>query len=225
MYQCVQSYEFNRGPVSVLGPRHQRELRSPPARVSPEWRVVAWRSVAESKQVDGRRRWGNSPTLVSGGRPRRNEAARRWSWTYHIATPAECVCTSLRSYCNGIQNDNFQTQMCCQGNPNEWYGGPALLDLYNFTETYPIGASVVTVVDGRTSRGCYSDSTSSRTLERCVGAGNVTWNLEWNRIMPGNAGAVMGSSRQASPFHRAHVTKLCIENNRCAQRLAVLLLV
>ncbi|KAI9456800.1 hypothetical protein BJY52DRAFT_1224051 [Lactarius psammicola] len=170
MYQYVQSYEFNSGPLSALGPRHQRELRSPPARVSLEWRVVAWRSAAEFQ-----RRWASSPTLAS---EERLACTPRW---------AGVVLASEQSYCNGIQNDNFQTQMCCQGNPNEWYGGPALLDLYNFTGTYPIGASVVTVVDGRTSRGCYSDSTSSRTLEQCVGAGNVTWNLEWSRVMPGNA--------------------------------------
>ncbi|KAI9449281.1 hypothetical protein BJY52DRAFT_1227867 [Lactarius psammicola] len=82
---------------------------------------------------------------------------------------------------NGIQHDNFRPNpdaphcnMACQGNPNEICGGPALLDLYNFTGTYPIGASVVAAVDGWTSRGCYSDSVPSRTLVRRIDIGNVT---------------------------------------------------
>ena len=77
--------------------------------------------------------------------------------------------------------------MGCEGAPTELCGGPALLDLYNFTGTYPIGASVVQEAGGWTSRGCYryvlalsplslsmsidcleSDSVSSRTLERRV---------------------------------------------------------
>ncbi|KAI9449280.1 WSC domain-containing protein [Lactarius psammicola] len=64
--------------------------------------------------------------------------------------------------------------MGCQGDPTELCGGPALLNLYNFTGTYPIGASVVAAADGWTSQGCYSDSISSRTLERRVDAGDVT---------------------------------------------------
>ena len=39
-------------------------------------------------------------------------------------------------------------------------GGPTLLDLYNFTGTYPIGASVaVPSVDAWVSQGCYRYST------------------------------------------------------------------
>ena len=45
--------------------------------------------------------------------------------------------------------------MNCQGAPAELCGGPALLDLYNFTGTYPIGASVVPAAGGLTSRGCF----------------------------------------------------------------------
>ncbi|KAI9449279.1 WSC domain-containing protein [Lactarius psammicola] len=82
---------------------------------------------------------------------------------------------------NGIQDGRLRQtpndrrcDMACQGDPSELCGGPALLDLYNFTGTYPIGASVVAAVDGWTSRGCYSDLVSSRTLERRVDAGNVT---------------------------------------------------
>ena len=66
------------------------------------------------------------------------------------------------------------------------------MQLYNFTGTYPLGASVVPAAGGWTSQGCYryestfvsfvsmmidralSDSVSSRTLERSVNAGNVT---------------------------------------------------
>ncbi|KAI9449273.1 WSC domain-containing protein [Lactarius psammicola] len=64
--------------------------------------------------------------------------------------------------------------MGCQGDPTKLCGGPALLNLYNFTGTYPIGASVVTAANGWTSRGCYSDSVSSRTLERRIDVGTVT---------------------------------------------------
>ncbi|KAH9032994.1 WSC domain-containing protein [Lactarius pseudohatsudake] len=67
--------------------------------------------------------------------------------------------------------------MGCQGDPTEVCGGPALLDLYNFTGTYPIGASVVAAAGGLSSRGCYSDLVSSRTLERRVNVGNVTVEL------------------------------------------------
>ncbi|KAH8991415.1 WSC domain-containing protein [Lactarius hatsudake] len=70
--------------------------------------------------------------------------------------------------------DEHLCTMGCQGDPTELCGGPALLNLYNFTGTYPIGALVVTAAGGWNSRGCYSDSTSSRTLERRVDAGNVT---------------------------------------------------
>ena len=45
--------------------------------------------------------------------------------------------------------------MGCVGAPPELCGGPALFDLYNFTGTYPIGASVVQEAGGLTSRGCY----------------------------------------------------------------------
>jgi hypothetical protein len=51
---------------------------------------------------------------------------------------------------NGLYCD-----MGCEGNPNELCGGPALLDLYNFTGTYPIGASVVPSSGAWTSIGCY----------------------------------------------------------------------
>ncbi|KAI9449274.1 hypothetical protein BJY52DRAFT_1227860 [Lactarius psammicola] len=74
---------------------------------------------------------------------------------------------------NGIEHGNFRQNpnvqncnMACQGDPTELCGGPALLNLYNFTGTYPIGASVVTAAE--------SDSPSSRALERRVDAGNVT---------------------------------------------------
>ncbi|KAH9032999.1 WSC domain-containing protein [Lactarius pseudohatsudake] len=82
---------------------------------------------------------------------------------------------------NGIQHGNFRQNpnalhcnMGCQGNPSETCGGPALLNLYNFTGTYPIGASVVPAVDGWTSRGCHSDTVSSRTLEQRIDVGSVT---------------------------------------------------
>ena len=47
--------------------------------------------------------------------------------------------------------------MGCQGNASETCGGPALLNLYNFTGTYPAGAAVVpSVTLGTwTSQGCY----------------------------------------------------------------------
>ncbi|KAN0133552.1 WSC domain containing protein [Lactarius tabidus] len=70
---------------------------------------------------------------------------------------------------NGIYCD-----MGCEGNPAELCGGPALLDLYNFTGTYPIGASVVPAAGEWNSLGCYSDTVSSRTLERSVDAGSTT---------------------------------------------------
>ncbi|KAH9967000.1 WSC domain-containing protein, partial [Russula compacta] len=77
--------------------------------------------------------------------------------------------------CEPIHRTNgANCNMGCQGNPNEICGGPALLDLYNFTGTCPVGASVVPSVNTWVSQGCYSDSTSSRTLERRVDAGNVT---------------------------------------------------
>jgi len=84
---------------------------------------------------------------------------------------------------NGIEHGNFRSDpssggwgcyMGCQGDPTELCGGSALFDLYNFTGTYPIGASVVPAAGGWSSRGCYSDLVSSRTLERRVDAGNVT---------------------------------------------------
>ncbi|KAI0263595.1 hypothetical protein BC834DRAFT_971278 [Gloeopeniophorella convolvens] len=82
---------------------------------------------------------------------------------------------------NGIQFGEFREDpdavLCnlgCQGDPTELCGGPGLLDLYNFTGTFPVGASVVPFVDAWISQGCYSDSTPSRTLERRVSAGNVT---------------------------------------------------
>jgi len=82
---------------------------------------------------------------------------------------------------NGIEHGNFRPSpnaaycnMGCQGDPSETCGGPALLDVYNFTGTYPVGAFVVPSVDTWVSRGCYSDTRSSRTLERRVDAGNVT---------------------------------------------------
>jgi len=64
--------------------------------------------------------------------------------------------------------------MGCEGNPAELCGGPALLDLYNFTGTHTGGASVVPAVGEWNSLGCYSDTVSSRTLQRSVGAGSVT---------------------------------------------------
>ncbi|KAI9449277.1 WSC domain-containing protein [Lactarius psammicola] len=70
--------------------------------------------------------------------------------------------------------DNPYCNMPCQGNPTELCGGAGRINVYNFTGTYPIGASVVGAAGGWTSRGCYSDSTSSRTLERRVDPGNVT---------------------------------------------------
>jgi hypothetical protein len=45
--------------------------------------------------------------------------------------------------------------MGCEGNPTELCGGPALLDLYNFTGTFPIGASVVPAAGEWNSLGCY----------------------------------------------------------------------
>ena len=65
---------------------------------------------------------------------------------------------------NGIENGNFRPNpdsaycnMGCQGNATETCGGPALLNVYNFTGTYPVGASVVpSVTLGTwTSQGCY----------------------------------------------------------------------
>ena len=44
--------------------------------------------------------------------------------------------------------------MGCEGDPTEACGGPALLNLYNFTGTYPIGASVVPAVGEWNSLGC-----------------------------------------------------------------------
>jgi len=47
--------------------------------------------------------------------------------------------------------------MGCQGNASETCGGPDLLNVYNFTGAYPVGASVVpSVTLGTwTSQGCY----------------------------------------------------------------------
>ena len=81
--------------------------------------------------------------------------------------------------------------MNCEGDPTETCGGQALIDLYNFTGTYPIGSSVVPSSGEWASIGCYryslaftlsnmcinhfeSDSISSRTLERSVDAGSTT---------------------------------------------------
>ncbi len=65
--------------------------------------------------------------------------------------------------------------MGCQGDPTELCGGPALLNLYNFTGTYPIGASVVTAADGWTSRGCYRFGSSFISLsERALTASKAT---------------------------------------------------
>ncbi|KAH9032990.1 hypothetical protein EDB85DRAFT_1890429 [Lactarius pseudohatsudake] len=102
----------------------------------------------------------------------------------------ECWCGSqLQHGSRFITNDNYDgiqygvyrrspdepsCIMNCQGDPSESCGGADRLILYNFTGTYPLGASVVVAVNGWTSQGCYSDSTSSRTLERRVDAGNVT---------------------------------------------------
>ncbi|KAH9173154.1 WSC domain-containing protein [Lactarius sanguifluus] len=100
----------------------------------------------------------------------------------------ECWCGSqlqhgskFFSNSDGIQDGRLRQtpnapfcNMACQGNSSEICGGPALLNLYNFTGTYPIGASVVTTAGGWTSEGCYSDSVSSRTLERRVDVGSVT---------------------------------------------------
>ncbi|KAH8985360.1 WSC domain-containing protein [Lactarius akahatsu] len=100
----------------------------------------------------------------------------------------ECWCGSQLQHgskffgnSDGIQDGRLRQtpnapfcNMACQGNPSEICGGPALLNLYNFTGTYPIGASVVTTAGGWTSQGCYSDSVSSRTLERRVDVGSVT---------------------------------------------------
>ncbi|KAH9052789.1 WSC domain-containing protein [Lactarius vividus] len=63
---------------------------------------------------------------------------------------------------NGIRHGNFRPF------PDN------AINVYNFTGTYPIGASVVAAAGGWTSRGCYSDSTSSRSLERRVDPGDVT---------------------------------------------------
>ena len=53
--------------------------------------------------------------------------------------------------------DTPYCNMGCQGNASETCGGPALLNLYNFTGTYPAGAAVVpSVTLGTwTSQGCY----------------------------------------------------------------------
>ncbi|KAI9449272.1 WSC domain-containing protein [Lactarius psammicola] len=82
---------------------------------------------------------------------------------------------------DGIKHGNFRPypddpycNMPCKGDPTELCGGASRLNVYKFKGTYPIGASVVKKAGGWTSRGCYSDSTSSRTLERRVDPGNVT---------------------------------------------------
>ena len=71
-------------------------------------------------------------------------------------------------YANGNANDFYSVPpfhrqdpsqpyciMGCEGDPTEACGGPALLNLYNFTGTYPIGASVVPAVGEWNSLGCY----------------------------------------------------------------------
>ena len=74
---------------------------------------------------------------------------------------------------NGIENGNFRPNpdsaycnMGCQGNASETCGGPALLNVYNFTGTYPVGASVVpSVTLGTwTSQGCYRYGTPLRAV-------------------------------------------------------------
>ncbi|KAI9439357.1 WSC domain-containing protein [Lactarius indigo] len=70
--------------------------------------------------------------------------------------------------------DNAYCNMPCQGDSTELCGGAGRINVYSFTGTYPIGASVVAGAGGWTSRGCYSDSTSSRSLERRVDPGDVT---------------------------------------------------
>ncbi|KAH9161006.1 WSC domain-containing protein [Lactarius sanguifluus] len=70
--------------------------------------------------------------------------------------------------------DNAYCNMPCQGNPTELCGGAGRLNVYKFKGTYPIGAFVVKNAGGWKSHGCYSDSTSSRTLERRVDPGDVT---------------------------------------------------
>ncbi|KAI0263607.1 WSC domain-containing protein [Gloeopeniophorella convolvens] len=82
---------------------------------------------------------------------------------------------------DGAQDGNFHQflddptcNMACGGNVTELCGGSDFLDLYNFTGTFPIGASVVPFSVAWISQGCFSDSTSSRTLDRRVDAGNVT---------------------------------------------------
>ncbi|KAH9032989.1 WSC domain-containing protein [Lactarius pseudohatsudake] len=73
-----------------------------------------------------------------------------------------------------IDPNALNCDMGCQGAPTESCGGSDRLSLYNFTGTYPVGASVVAAAGGWTSRGCYSDSPSMRALERRIDAGNVT---------------------------------------------------
>jgi len=109
-----------------------------------------------------------------------------------VENGSECWCGSQLEngsqfyyYANGNDFDSVppyhrqdpDQQFCitsCEGDPTKACGGPALLNLYNFTGTYPIGASVVPSVGEWTSLGCYSDSVSSRTLERSVNPGSVT---------------------------------------------------
>ena len=43
----------------------------------------------------------------------------------------------------------------CTGNSTEVCGGPGALQLYNFTGTNPLGASVVPAAGGWSSQGCY----------------------------------------------------------------------
>ncbi len=106
MYQYVQSYGFNGGLVSVLGPRLPRELLGHPARVS--WRgalllddrqrnASRWIGGCVSKRIVGAsqgltdtsveatvlRCWGSSPTLARESRFCWSETAKRWSWTYY----------------------------------------------------------------------------------------------------------------------------------------------
>ncbi|KAI0065296.1 WSC-domain-containing protein [Artomyces pyxidatus] len=82
---------------------------------------------------------------------------------------------------NGIEYGEFREDpngdycnMGCEGNSSELCGGSSMLDVYQYTGTFPAGASVVPFSGAWISQGCFSDSTSQRTLERRVDAGNVT---------------------------------------------------
>ncbi|KAI0065083.1 WSC-domain-containing protein [Artomyces pyxidatus] len=82
---------------------------------------------------------------------------------------------------DGIQNGNYREfpagnycNMGCEGNSSELCGGSAMLDVYQYTGTFPVGGSVVPFAGAWISQGCFSDSTSQRTLQRRVDVGNVT---------------------------------------------------